>query len=65
MARKKLQNPRIEEMNAYAVRVWEGQSPDLSSPCRVRRVVDGLIAQGYEDVIDSLVLPCGDYKQWL
>lgn len=48
---------RIEAMNAYALRIWNGQSPDLPMHDRVGRVKDGLTAQGWGDILEHLSLP--------
>ena len=66
MTRKK-KDPRIDAMNAYALRIWDGQSISLSLVDRVRRVVDGLIAQGYADIVSPhLALPIEeDWRKWL
>ena len=50
---------RIEDMNAYALRIWEGQSPDNPHHWRVERVKAGLTAQGWGDILEHLSLPNG------
>lgn len=48
---------RIDAMNAYALRVWEGQSPDMPKHQRIERVQSALDAQGWCDILDKLSLP--------
>ena len=49
---------RIDAMNAYALRIWSGQSPDVPLAERKRRIVSGLEKQGYTDAeIGHLILP--------
>jgi hypothetical protein len=48
---------RIEAMNAYALRIWEGQSPDMPRHERVERVQSGLTRQGWGDILEHLSLP--------
>lgn len=48
---------RIEDMNAYALRIWEGQSVDMPTQERIDRVKAGLTAQGWGDILDNLSLP--------
>jgi hypothetical protein len=43
------------EAQAYALRIWNGQSPDLLRPDRIERVTRGLEAQGMS--MDNVVLP--------
>lgn len=52
-------NSRIEFANAYAVRIWEGQSPDLPIHERTRRIKSALEGLGYADTLDKLSLPNG------
>ena len=40
---------------SYALRIWNGQSPDLLRPDRIERVTRGLEAQGMS--MDNVVLP--------
>ena len=35
--------------NEYAMRIWDGQSPDLPVSDRVARINAALLAQGYPD----------------
>lgn len=48
---------RIEDMNVYALRIWEGQSVDMPTQERIDRVKAGLTAQGWGDILDNLSLP--------
>ncbi len=50
-------------MNAYALRIWNGQSLSAPEEWRVMRVIDGLKAQGYD--ITGLVLPVENIGQYL
>jgi hypothetical protein len=56
---------RIEAMNALAVRMFEGQSDHVPMIQRVARIKSNLSAKGYEDLLDSIVLPHPDYKRYL
>lgn len=56
-------SPTVEElaavkMNAYAAKVWNGQSPDLPKGERIYRVMNALKDQGFTDT-DKLELPNG------
>ena len=48
---------RADDMNAYALRIWSGQSPDMPKHERIERVQSGLKAQGWGDILDKLSLP--------
>lgn len=48
---------RISAMNAYALRIWEGQSTDNLRQWRIERVKAGLTAQGWDDILEHLSLP--------
>ena len=61
---KKVETDSADEMNAYALRVWEGQSPDLHLKERTVRVVKALKGQGFDDV-KSLKLPVSGYERYL
>lgn len=52
-----------EPMNAYALRIWNGQSLSAPEEWRVMRVIDGLKAQGYD--ITGLDLPVEDIGKYL
>lgn len=54
----------VDDMNAYALRIWEGQSPDLDLGDRVGRVKAGLERQGWTD-FTKLDLPATDYERYL
>lgn len=60
---KNAHKKQVEEMNALALRIWEGQG---SVPLieRVRRIVRGLEGQGYTD-LSGLSLPDPDFKRYL
>lgn len=45
-----------EPMNALALRIWNGQGASEPEAWRVKRVIEGLKSQGYEDM-RGLVLP--------
>lgn len=45
---------RIAAMNAYALRVKAGQSPDMSPKESMERIKSALIGQGYEDILGML-----------
>jgi hypothetical protein len=45
-----------DSMNAYALRIWQGQSPDVSPHIRVDRIKAALIEQGYVD-LSGLIIP--------
>ena len=47
----------VEAMNAYAQRIWHGQSPDMPKHERIDRVKAGLIGQRWGDILDKLDLP--------
>jgi len=47
---------------AYALRIWEGQSVDVSIPDRVERVVNGLLGQGLSIAV---TLPHPDAARFL
>lgn len=53
-----------DAMNDLALRIFDGQSPDLGKKERVLRIVRGLNAQGYTDM-SNLTLPLTDYKHYL
>ena len=55
--------PSKEPMNAYALRIWNGQSLSAPEEWRVMRVIDGLKAQGYD--INGLVLPVENIGKYL
>lgn len=44
--RKAVGAPVDDAAQAYAMRIWEGQSPDVPTAERVSRVMAGLTAQG-------------------
>ena len=52
-------NNRVDDMNAYAARIFEGQSPDMPMTWRVERVKVGLIDKGWEAELPELILPKG------
>lgn len=52
----KAENIDNDAMNAYALRIWSGQSPDLTVSERKTRVIAGLRGQGYDN-FDGLKLP--------
>ena len=52
-------NARVDDMNAYAARIFEGQSPDMPMTWRVERVKVGLIDKGWEAELPELILPKG------
>lgn len=41
--------PANDAGNEYAMRIWNGQSPDLPVSDRVARINAALLAQGYPD----------------
>lgn len=47
----------VETMNAYAMRIWEGQSPDNPRELRVERIKEALTAQGWGPILCKLELP--------
>lgn len=49
----------IQDMNAYAMRIWDGQSPDMPRHERIERVNIGLTNQGWGDLLEHLSLPNG------
>jgi hypothetical protein len=53
----------VADMNALALRIWDGQSPDLPLIERVHRIKNALIAKGFE--LDGLTLPDKDFKKYL
>lgn len=46
-----------EAMNAYALKIWHGQSPDMPKHERIDRVKAGLIGQRWGDILELLDLP--------
>lgn len=50
---------RIDDMNAAALRIWAGQSPDNPRHWRIERVKAGLTKLGYADILDHLSVPNG------
>lgn len=52
-----------EKMNAHALRVWQGQSPDLPLRDRVFRIVHALTEQGYS--LEGLKLPAKGFEIYL
>lgn len=58
MPRRKPQDAQAAAMNAYARRIWDGQSPSLAVAERIARVKRGLAQQGWTD-FDKLELPSG------
>lgn len=58
-------SPSGDEMSAIALRIWEGQSPDLPLRERVTRIKTGLARQGFTK-LSGLTLPTKeDYKRYL
>lgn len=56
----------VKNMNAYALRIWGGQSDSLTTTERVRRVVAGLELQGFTPILHMLKLPIdGKYSDYL
>jgi hypothetical protein len=53
----------IEPMNAYAMRIWNGQSLSAPEDWRVMRVIEGLKSHGYD--ITGLELPVENIGQYL
>jgi len=58
------ENATTKAMNDLALRIWEGQSPDLPKKIRVERIAMRLRDRGYED-LKALDLPAEDYKRYL
>ena len=54
----------LSPMNSLALRIWEGQSTDLPLNERVKRIVAGLNAQGFDDM-ESLELPVEGFGKYL
>lgn len=52
-----------DAVNNLALRIWEGQSPDLPLIERVTRIKNALLAKGYE--LDGLNLPHKDFRKYL
>lgn len=55
---------KVDKMNDLALRIFQGQSPDLPPRYRVERIVKGLKAQGYED-FSELDLPVENLSKYL
>lgn len=53
----------VAAMNAYALKVWEGQSVSLSLKERVERVVNAVVGQGF--TTEGLVLPAAGFGRYL
>jgi hypothetical protein len=49
------EKPTISPAQTLAKRIWDGQSPDLSVPERLRRVAAGIERQGY--TMSEVTLP--------
>lgn len=57
-----IESPDASPAQAYALRIWNGQSPDVAVIDRVARVASGLKAQGMSLDID---LPHPDARRYL
>ena len=55
---------KVAEMNAYALRIWEGQSSSADLIWRVQRIIEGLKGQGYTD-FTQLKLPAKDFEKYI
>lgn len=66
MARPRKIKPEAgpSEMNALALRIWEGQSVSLALIERVERIKKGLAGQGWTD-LSALVLPDPGFRKYL
>lgn len=53
----------LSEVNVLALRIWEGQSPDLPLIERVGRIKNALLAKGFD--LDGLSLPDPDFRKYL
>lgn len=51
-----------EKMNAYALRVWNGQSPDLPVRERHARIIAALRGQGFSGEVDLPSAPDPERK---
>lgn len=60
---KAAQEAANHAVNELALRIWDGQSPDLPLIERVHRIKNALIAKGFE--LDGLTLPDKDFKKYL
>ena len=54
----------IKAMNDLAMRIFEGQSPDLSTQVRTERIVMRLKNKGYT-CLNDLQLPLDNYKRYI
>lgn len=62
--RRVKEESEMTPMNALALRIWEGQSPDLPLNERVKRIVAALNAQGFDE-IESLELPVEGFGKYI
>jgi hypothetical protein len=53
----------VADMNALALRIWDGQSIDLPLIERVKRIKSALLDKGYD--LDGLSLPDPGFKKYL
>ncbi len=55
----------LSAMNAYARRIWDGQSCSLPLRHRVERIVAALQDQGMGDELGELSLPAAGYERFV
>lgn len=57
-------NP-VKKMNDMALKIWQGQSPDLPMIERVGRIKNALEYHGYAEHLGKLDLPGQEWKRYL
>ena len=57
---------QVDGMNSLALRIWDGQSPDLHLKVRVNRITKALREKDYtEEQIKQLQLPAKEYAKFI
>ena len=62
--RRVREESEMTPMNALALRIWDGQSPDLPLNERVKRIVAALNERGFDE-IESLELPVEGFGKYI
>jgi hypothetical protein len=55
----------VDDMNALAAIIFEGQSPDLPLNERVRRIRNAVIERGWGALLPMLVIPAKGFERYL
>ena len=62
--RRVKEDVELSQMNDLALRIWDGQSPDLPLNERVKRIAAALNAQGFDEIV-SLELPVEGFGKYI